>query len=389
VKRRISYKPLALAPLALTASLAGCGKKPAPPPKAPQTVGVVTLHSEAVTLRTQLPGRTDAYEQAQIRPQVGGVILARTFDQGGDLKAGQLMFQINPAPYQALYDQAKAQLLNAQAADLRASGQLARYRPLREAHAVSQQDYDNTLATAQEAKASVAQARATLAQAAVNLEWTKVRSPIDGRAGRTLVTEGTLVTSGQTTAIATVTRLDPIYVDVNLASSDMLRLRRELASGQLQRLGNTAAAVGLELEDGSAYEPAGRLELSEVTVDPSTGTLVMRAVFPNPDHLLLPGMFVHAKIEEGTDPKALLVPQVAVTRTPKGEAQVLVVGDDDKVGLRIIQTARVIGNSWLVTKGLNEGDRVIVSGIQKAHPGAKVHAVPASVDASEDDAKAG
>ena len=361
--------PVVLAPALL---VGGCQKKQAPPAPMPQGVEVLTLHKQAVTLETSLPGRTSPYEQAQIRPQVSGVIVSRDFQQGADVKAGQQLFQIFSAPYQAAYDQAHASLLNAQAAATRAEVQLRRYRPLAAAHAVSSQDYDNTLATAKQAEAQVEQAKANLESAAVNLNYTHVRAPIDGRIGRTLYTQGTLLTAGQTQPIAVVTRLDPVYVDVNLAATDMLRLKRELASGQIERQGDDAAAVGLTLEDESSFPAKGKLELSEVTVDPATGTLVMRAVFPNPDHLLLSGMFVHAHIREGLDPNALLVPQVAVQRDSKGSPYVMVVDGENKVQMRTIKTSRTIKDSWLVTDGVKEGDRIVVSGLQKIRPGVKV-----------------
>ena len=371
--------------LALPLLVAGCQKKTPPPQMPPQPVDVVTLKTQPVTLETSLPGRTDAYEQAQIRPQVNGVIVSRDFEQGADVKAGQQLFQIYIAPYQAAYDQAKAQLLNAQAVAERANGQLKRYRPLVAAHAVSSQDFDNTLATAREAEAQVAQAKAALEAAAVNLNYTHVRAPISGRIGRTLYTAGALLTAGQTQPVAVVTRLDPIYVDVNLAATDMLRLKRELADGQLERNGADAAAVGLKLEDTSEYPLRGKLQLSEVTVDPATGTLVMRAVFPNPDHLLLPGMFVNAHIEEGIDPHGLLVPQVAVARDAKGNPYVMVVDGENKVSQRSIQVLRTVGESWLVSDGLKAGEKVIVSGLQKVQPGAKVspHEAPPAAPAGK------
>ena len=371
--------------LALPLLVAGCQKKTPPPQMPPQPVDVVTLKTQPVTLETSLPGRTDAYEQAQIRPQVNGVIVSRDFEQGADVKAGQQLFQIYIAPYQAAYDQAKAQLLNAQAVAERANGQLKRYRPLVAAHAVSSQDFDNTLATAREAEAQVAQAKAALEAAAVNLNYTHVRAPISGRIGRTLYTAGALLTAGQTQPVAVVTRLDPIYVDVNLAATDMLRLKRELADGQLERNGTDAAAVGLKLEDNSEYPLRGKLQLSEVTVDPATGTLVMRAVFPNPDHLLLPGMFVNAHIEEGIDPHGMLVPQVAVARDAKGNPYVMVVDGENKVSQRSIQVLRTVGESWLVSDGLKAGEKVIVSGLQKVQPGAKVspHEAPPAAPAGK------
>ncbi|GBR51073.1 multidrug efflux pump acriflavin resistance protein AcrB/AcrD/AcrF [Neokomagataea thailandica NBRC 106555] len=351
--------------------LAGCDKKPAAQQPPPQPVVVHTVKTQPVSLDTALPGRVDAVEQGEIRPQVSGVIVSRNFEQGAEIKAGQQLFQIYAAPYQAAYDQAKAQLQNAEAAAVRAQGQLRRYAPLVRAHAISDQEYDNTLAAAREAAAQVAQAKANVESAAVNVRYTRVLAPIDGRIGRTLYTPGALVTANQTQPIAVVTRLDPIYVDVNLPAADMLRLRRELASGQLQRNGDDAA-VHLQLEDSSTYSQVGKLELSEVTVDPSTGTLVMRAVFPNPDRLLMPGMFVHASIQEGVDPTGILVPQVAVERDAKGNPFVMTVDKQNVVAMRHVEASRTVGTNWLVTKGLSEGDRVVTSGLQKIQPGAKV-----------------
>ncbi|NVN44507.1 efflux RND transporter periplasmic adaptor subunit [Asaia siamensis] len=372
---------LRLIPLALlTLDLSGCKHKAEAPKPPPQTVGIYTVHPHPLKTSTSLPGRVEAFEQAQVRPQVGGVILKRTFEQGTDVKAGQLLYVINPAPFKASYDQAKAQLLHAEAAALSIRAQLDRYRPLAAAHAVSKQDYDNTLSSARQAEADIAQAKANLDSAAVNLDWTQVRSPIEGRIGRMLVTPGTLVTAGQTNAIATVTRLDPIYVDVNLATSDMLRLRRELASGKLEKVSGNAAAIELTLEDGSRYEKPGQLRLTEVTVDPATGTMIVRAEFPNPDRLLMPGMYVHAEIAEGVDPTAITIPQPAMQRDSKGEPFVYALDKDDKVTIRQIQLDRALGGDWVVLGGLNDGDRIIVEGLQKVHPGATVKPVEKSAD---------
>ncbi len=351
-------------------TLAGCQKK-TPPVAPPQSVAVMTLHAQSVPLETSLPGRTDAYEQAQIRPQVSGVLVARMFEEGKDVQAGQPLYQIYIAPFQAAFDQARGRLMEAQASAIRAHAQLKRYKALVGPRAISRQDYDNALATARQADAEVVQAQAAVETAQVNLNYTHVQSPIDGRIGRTLYTAGTLVTANQSAPIAVVTRLDPIYVDVNLAAEDMIRLRRELASGQLERKGNEAA-VTLELPDGSSYGQTGQLKLSEVTVDPSTGTLVMRAVMPNPDKLLLPGMFVHAHIKEGSDPNALLLPQVGVQRTPKGEPYVMVVDGQNHVHMRMVSLGQTIGARWMVSKGLKDGERVIVQGLQKVHPEGEV-----------------
>lgn len=350
--------------------LAGCQKK-APPAPPLQSVAVVTLHRQSVALETSLPGRTEAYEQAQIRPQVSGVLVSRNFEEGKDVQAGQPLYQIYIAPFQAAYDQARGRLMEAQASAIRARAQLQRYRALVGPRAISRQEYDNALAAARQADAEVVQAQAAVETAQVNLNYTHVQSPIDGRIGRTLYTAGTLVTANQTTPIAVVTRLDPIYVDVNLAAEDMIRLRRELASGQLERNGSEAA-VTLELPDGSTYGQTGQLKLSEVTVDPGTGTLVMRGVMPNPDKLLLPGMFVHAHIKEGSDPNALLLPQVGVQRTPKGDPYVMVVDGNNHVHMRMVSLGQTVGSSWLVTKGVNVGEKVIVEGLQKVRPDAEV-----------------
>jgi len=372
---------LRLIPLALlTFDLSGCKHKAAAPKPPPQAVGIYTVHPHPLETSTALPGRVEAFEQAQVRPQVGGVILKRTFEQGTDVKAGQLLYAINPAPYKAAYDQAKAQLLHAQAAALSIRAQLERYRPLAAAHAVSKQDYDNTFSSAKQAEADIAQAKANVDSAAVNLDWTQVRSPIDGRIGRMLVTPGTLVTAGQTNAIATVTRMDPIYVDVNLATSDMLRLRREFASGKLEKVSGNAAAIQLTLEDGSRYDKPGQLRLTEVTVDPATGTMIVRAEFPNPERLLMPGMYVHAEIAEGVDPQAVTIPQPALQRDSKGDPFVYALDDDNKVTIRFVQLDRALGGDWVIMGGLKDGDRIIVEGLQKAHPGAVVKPVEKSPD---------
>lgn len=350
--------------------LCGCQKKTTSQ-AARQVVGVVSLQSQNVSMETSLPGRVEAYKQAQIRPQVNGVIVSRNFEQGADVKAGQQLYQIYIAPYEAAWQQAQGQLLAAQAAVIRANAQVRRYRPLVRTHAVSDQDYDNAVAVLRQARGQVEEAKAAVKVAEVNLGYTHVLSPIDGRIGRTLYTEGTLLTANQSQAIAVVTQLDPIYVDVNLAAEDMLRLQRELAEGRLERSANSNdAAVSVELPDGTMFEHKGRLALSEVTVDPSVGTIVLRAVMPNPDHLLLPGMYVHARIREGMEPATILLPQVAVQRTPKAEPYVMVVeNSNNKVQARLIKLGRTIGNQWVVTSGLKMGERVVVSGLQRIHPG--------------------
>jgi RND family efflux transporter MFP subunit len=340
-------------------SLTGCGhKKDAPPPPPPALVKVTTLRFQPVGLTTELPGRTVAYRVAEIRPQVSGVIQKRMFVEGSDVKSNRQLYQIDPAPYQAAYESAAALAVSSKL-------QVERFKPLAEVNAVSKQDFDNAVATAAQNKASADTAH-------INLVYTRLLSPISGRIGRSAVTEGALVTANQTTALATVQQLDPIYVDVTQPSAVLLRLKRELAAGQLVAAGGNEAEVQLTLEDGSSYGPRGKLQFVEVSVDETTGSVTLRALFPNPDKLLLPGMFVHEKIEEGSRKDALLVPQLAVAHNQKGEPTALVVGPDNKVELRTLATERAIGDKWLVSEGLKAGDRVIVEGLQFAKPGAAV-----------------
>ena len=361
--------------LLLTAALllAGCKeeKKEAGPPPKP-AVDVVVLHTQSVALKTDLPGRTSAYRVAEVRPQVGGVILKRSFTEGDVVKAGQVLYQIDPAPYEAALASARAQLLKAQASAKTSQSTVSRYRPLVAANAISRQDLDNAVGTLGENQADIASAQAAIKSASINLAYTKVTSPIAGKTSRSAVTEGALVTANQTTTLVTVTQLDPIYVDVAQPSTTILRLRRELASGQIKSAGADQIEVGILLEDGSRYDQTGKLQFSEVTVDQGTGAITLRAIFPNTTGLLLPGMFVQEEIEEGVRQNGLLVPQQGITHNAKGEATALVVGKDDKVESRIVTTDRAIGDAWLVLKGLNEGDRVIVKGVQLAKPGAEV-----------------
>ena len=361
--------------------LPGCDRKPAAAPAAPMAeVGVVTLKARPVTLTTELPGRTTAFLTADIRPQVNGLILKRIFVEGADVKAGDQLYQIDPATYQAAYDSAVATLAYDQAALVTARAKSARYKPLAAAQAVSRQDFDDAVATAGEAVATIGIAQAAIEQARINLIYTKVKASISGRIGRSAVTPGALVTAGQTTVLATVTQLDPIYVDVIQPATTLLRLRQELAAGKIKQTGPNQARVELILEGGSRYPIAGTLQFSEVTVDEATGTVVLRAIFPNPRHLLLPGLFVRAELQEGVDDQGLLVPQVGVSHNTHGDPTVLVVGKDSRAALKIIQTGRAFGDSWVVTGGLAPGDRVIVDGLQKVRPGAEVHATEARTD---------
>ncbi|EOB1019834.1 multidrug efflux RND transporter periplasmic adaptor subunit AcrA [Salmonella enterica] len=334
-------------------------------------VGVVTLKTEPLQITTELPGRTIAYRIAEVRPQVSGIILKRNFVEGSDIEAGVSLYQIDPATYQATYDSAKGDLAKAQAAANIAELTVKRYQKLLGTQYISKQEYDQALADAQQATAAVVAAKAAVETARINLAYTKVTSPISGRIGKSSVTEGALVQNGQASALATVQQLDPIYVDVTQSSNDFLRLKQELANGSLKQE-NGKAKVDLVTSDGIKFPQSGTLEFSDVTVDQTTGSITLRAIFPNPDHTLLPGMFVRARLQEGTKPTALLVPQQGVTRTPRGDATVLVVGADNKVETRQIVASQAIGDKWLVTDGLKAGDRVVVSGLQKVRPGAQV-----------------
>ena len=344
-------------------SLTGCQESSAPQTQQTPQVGVVTLEAKPFALTSEVPGRTSAYRIAEVRPQVNGIIQKRLFTEGSEVKAGQQLYQIDPATYEATFK-------SAQATQLSAKSLADRYKLLVADKAVSQQAYD-------EARAAGLQADAALEQARIDLRYTKVMAPISGRIGRSAVTEGALVSNGQANAMATIQQLDPIYVDVTQSSKELLRLRRDLAEGRLQKASDSAAKVALKLEDGSRYAHEGTLEFSEVAVDESTGSVTLRAVFPNPDHLLLPGMFVHAELLSGVKQNAILAPQQGVTRNQRGEPTAMVVGADNKVELRVLKADRTAGSAWLVEEGLNAGDRLITEGLQFVQPGAEVKAVPA------------
>jgi len=321
------------------------------PSVAPLKVSVFTVAEEPLTLITDLPGRTAAYRVAEVRPQVSGILQQRLFDEGSEVEAGQQLYQIDSRTYAAQLARAEANLNTAKSlAD--------RYQRLVHTKAVSQQQYDDALAAWQQAEAEVDVAR-------INLQYTKVLSPISGRIGRSAVTEGALVTAGQSQELATVTQLDPIYVDVTQPINRMVELRRALASGRLQSAGSDQAMVRLKLDDGSLYSLAGQLKFSEVTVDQGTGSVTLRAEFPNPGRNLLPGMFVHAQLQEGIQQNAILVPQKAVLRDSRGVAQVWVVNNDNTLELRDVQTLRTVGNSWLISEGLENGEQVVMSDLHR------------------------
>ncbi|HIE1306084.1 TPA: efflux RND transporter periplasmic adaptor subunit [Serratia marcescens] len=368
--------------LGLSLLLAACDGQNAGAPAgagAEQEVGVVTLRGQSVTLSSELTGRVNATMTSDVRPQVDGIIKQRLFTEGAEVKAGQVLYQIDPASYQASYDQAAAQLKNAQATVQSTRLKSQRYAALVKENGVSQQDADDAKAAYLAAVASVAQYQAALETARINLAYTQVRAPIAGRIGISSVTPGALVTASQSDALATIRALDPIYVDLTQSSAQLLKLRRQQAA--LQR--GAVTPVAIKLEDGTPYAHAGKLELTEVAVDEATGSVTLRAVFPNPEHELLPGMYVHATVDNGVDPKAILAPQQGITRNAKGEATALVVDEQNKVAQRIVSAERVVGSNWLIGSGLNEGDRLIVEGTSKVTIGAAVKPVEVSVDKNQ------
>lgn len=359
--------------------LNGCGKKqPSMPPSGPPEVGVLTIQPQRVALTTELSGRTSPYLIAEVRPQVGGIIQKRLFVEGSDVKAGQVLYQIDPASYEATLASARAAQARAEATLGTARLKAGRYQDLVKIKAVSQQDNDDAQATLKQAEADVASAKAAVDTAKINLAYTKIIAPISGRIGRSSVTEGALVTANQTAALATIQQFSTMYVDVTQTSAELLKLKQNLASGVLKNAGAAQAKVKLLLEDGSAYPQEGILKFSEITVEQSTGSITLRAIFPNPRQTLLPGMFVRAVLEEGVNEQAILAPQRGVTRNPKGEAMVMLVGADEKVEPRPIKVVRTVGDNWLVAEGLKAGDRIILEGLQRARPGTPVKAVPFS-----------
>lgn len=377
---QITYKSTLLAGVAaltLCLLLPGCSKqKAAPPPSAPPEVGIIVVKPEKVTLTTELSGRTVPHMIAEVRPQVSGIIQKRLFSEGSDVKAGQVLYQIDPATYQAAFASAKAAEARSEANLGTVRLKEGRYRDLVKIKAVSQQDYDDAYAALKQAEADVSATRAAVETARINLAYTKLTAPISGRIGRSTVTEGALVTASQASPLATIQQLNQVYVDVTQSSAELLRLKQNLASGLLKNSGAEQAKVKLILEDGSAYPLPGTMKFSEVTVDQSTGSVTLRAIFPNPKQVLLPGMFVRAVVEEGINEQAILVPQRGVTRNPKGEALAMMVGAEEKVEPRPIKVSRTVGDNWLVSEGLKTGDRVIVEGLQKARPGTVVKTVP-------------
>ena len=371
---RTQIKLRQLPVLAVALLLSACGAKEAKkPPRIPE-VGYVAMTAQTVPLVIELAGRTSAYETSDVRPQVNGLITARRFVEGGLVKQGQTLYEIDPSLYRAAVAQAEANLANAVATRETAEAKAARYKPLADIEAVSKQDYSDAKAAAGVAAAQVAQFKAALETARINLRFTTVPAPISGRIGRSLVTTGGLVTTGQATPLAQIQRLDPIFVDIQQSSADLVTLRRELSAGGVTA---SSAAVRLTLEDGSDYPLPGRVAFAEPVVDQNTGTVTLRAAFPNPQGLLLPGMYVRTRLTQAAAPNAILVPQQGVSRDPRGNATVYLVGPGDKAVLRTVKADRTIGDKWLVTSGLTTGDRVIVEGLDKVKPNQPLHPVPA------------
>ncbi|CAB3681550.1 Multidrug resistance protein MexA [Paraburkholderia phenoliruptrix] len=377
---RVPFRLISAATAAVL--LAACGPKQSAPPQQTPEVGVVTVQPTTVPVVTELPGRTSAFLVAQVRARVDGIVLRREFTEGGQVKAGQRLYKIDPAPYIATLNNAKATLAKAQANLASTTAQANRYKVLVAANAVSKQDYDNAVAAEGQAAADVAAGKAAVETAQINLGYTDVTSPVTGQVGVSQVTPGAYVQASAATLLATVQQLDPVYVDLTQSSLDGLKLRREIQEGRLKTNGPDAAKVSLILEDGRTYSEKGKLQFTDVTVDQSTGSVTVRAIFQNKDKVLLPGMFVRAKIEEGVNENALVVPQVGITHDQKGQPTALVVGDDNKVALRQLVTSGTYGSNWVVESGLKPGDRVIVQGTDKAKPGMQVKAVPAQLPAS-------
>ncbi|MDX9715615.1 MAG: efflux RND transporter periplasmic adaptor subunit [Dissulfurispiraceae bacterium] len=377
IKRNRFATILVILTLLAFVAAAGCKKNntAAMSPAGPPEVGIVEIKAERLELTTELPGRTAPHIIAEVRPQVGGIIQKRLFTEGTDVKEGDVLYQIDPASYQAAYNSAKAALARSEANLTPAKLRAERFAELVKINAISKQEYDDASAQHMQAKAEVEASKAALDTARINLGYTKITAPISGKIGRSAVTTGALVSANQTAPLAIIQQLDPIYVDITQSSSDMLKLKQAMASGLLKKPASDQPKVRLMLEDGSKYPLEGRLRFSEVTVDQSTASITLRTVFPNPHGVLLPGMFVRATVMEGINDRAILVLQRGVTRNPAGEAIVMVVGTENKVEPRVIKTARAVGDRWLVTEGLKPGDRVIVEGIQRTGPGSIVKPV--------------
>jgi membrane fusion protein (multidrug efflux system) len=375
--QHVEHPRFALLPaLLVELALFGCGPSHPPQNQAPE-VGIVVIKPQSVPLTTDLPGRVSPYLTSDVRPQVTGILKSILFKEGGNVTAGQALYQIDPAPYQAAYDSAKATVANAQANLTTTRLKAERFAALLKQNAIAKQDVDDAEAVYKQSIANVAQQKANLESARINLGYTRITAPISGRIGRSVVRPGALLTAQQATALATIQTLDPIYVDMNQSSAELVQLEQAAASGQLSRRVPSTASVTLKLEDGTPYMHDGTLQFSEVTVDPTTGAVVLRAVFPNQEGLLLPGMYVRATIIEGIARNAILAPQRGVSRNERGEPTALVVDNHGIARLRTLTAPRVVGDNWLVTAGLSAGDRLIIEGVQNAQPDHAVHAVAA------------
>lgn len=369
---------LCLLPAGMALISGGCDKKSAGPPPArpPSEVSIITVSAEKVELISEYPGRINPVREAQVRARATGILLKREFEEGANIKEGDLLFQIDPAPLQAVLDGAKAALAKAEASLQESQANVNRYEPLVKINAISRQVYDQAVATLGQDQADVLSSRAAVETAQLNLGYTRVEAPISGRIGKALVTEGALVSATDATQLALIRQLDPVYFDFTQSSTEVLRLRRALENGSLKRSPSGEARVTLVLEDGTVYQHEGKLLFSDVSVDPTTGMITLRAEFPNPENVLLPGMFARARIVEGVNANAITVPERTVTRGAAGIASVLLVNAQDKVEPRVIDIDRTVGTKVVVSSGLNPGDRVIVEGSQKAPPGAVVKVVP-------------
>ncbi|OLF75130.1 efflux transporter periplasmic adaptor subunit [Pseudoalteromonas haloplanktis] len=366
-------------------ALSGCdqvAEQPKASAPAATPVGVVTLNSQAITLKKELPGRVSAFQIAEIRPQVSGIVQSRLFEEGTQVEQGQALYQINPDIFEAELAASKAAVARAEASIASSKSKASRYKELLAIKAVSQQDFDEADAASKEASAELLTAQAQLKSAQINLDYSHVSSPISGQISKSSVTVGALVSAGQTSALATVTQLDPIYVDLTQSSNELTKLKRALASGALGVDSTTQTDVELIMEDGSVYPHKGTLQFSEVTVDPSTGSVTLRAKFPNPEKLLLPGMYVRAEVVEGVKSDAILAPQRGVSRNTKGEPTAMVVSKNNTVESRVLKVERTLGANWLVSEGLADGDQLIVEGLQKIRPGAPVTATTAQSSAN-------
>jgi len=391
---RTVYEPLkwSVALVALSAGLllGGCNNnEQSEPPRPAPEVAVITVQPQKIVLTTELPGRTSAFRVANIRPQVNGLIQKRLFVEGSNVKAGDLMYQIDPAPYQAAYDQAKAAVAMAEANLPALRSRVDRFKELLAIHAVGQQDYDDADASLRHMEAQLAASKAAMESARINLSYTPIKAPISGRVGRSNVTAGALVTAYQPVPLATIQQFDPIYVDVSQSTAELLRLKRRIEDGRLDQNGASQKKVKLILENGTEYPLEGTLQFRDVTVNPTTGSVILRAVFSNPEDVLLPGMFVRAVVQEGVNNQAILIPQQGVSRDHKGNPLAMIVNGQSKVEQCMLTIDRAIGNKWFVPTGLAPGDRVIVEGMQRVRPGVAVKIVPFNEDKTERGPEAG